>query len=230
MKKITAILLVLLLVFSLAACGDNEDNPNNDDPLNRTDGTTQGGENNNGGDTSGTPDVDIDAIIGGSTSTVWGKQDEATKQQIINEAKADGYDVTFGADGSMTLVNPDTGETVIQNPDGTWTFDDGEGSGQLGGDWPDNEFTKLIPNPGFEILMTNIDGKDFTAAFSGATVEQVKAYAEKVKAAGFTVDAETMDEEMSGMVIYTYTAKNAQDYSVTVSFAMGTSSVIVTKP
>ncbi len=230
MKKITAILLVLLLAFSLAACGGDKQ-PNNDDPLNRDDPSTsqtQSGENN--GDTSGAPDVDFNEIMGGATDTVWGKQDEATKQQIISEAKADGYDVTFGADGSMTLVNPTTGETVIQNSDGTWTFDDGEGSGQLGGSWPDNEFTKLIPNPGFDMLMTSTEGNDFTAAFSNTTVEQLREYTEKVKAAGFTIDAETMDEDAGGMVIYTYTAKNAQGYTIQISFAMGSSTVVIEKP
>lgn len=51
MKKLIALLLVLMMVFALAACNDN-DNPNGDDPLNRDPGTsqggTQGGEDNPG--------------------------------------------------------------------------------------------------------------------------------------------------------------------------------------
>ena len=46
MKKIFALLIALIMVFSLAACdlGNTED-PNNDNP-----GTSQSGENNNGGE------------------------------------------------------------------------------------------------------------------------------------------------------------------------------------
>ncbi len=236
MKKIFAILLTLLLIFALAACGDNGENPN-DDPLNRDDGTTeqggqenpgtQGGENNNGGDTS---DIDIGSIIGGATDTVWGKQDEATKQAIIDSAKADGYDVTFGADGSMTVVDPTTGETMIQNPDGSWTFSDDEGSGQLGGNWPDNEFTKLLPKPDFPILAANTTEDDFSVAFQNVTVEQIRDYVEKIKAKGFTVNAEIADQEVMGIVAYSYQAENADGYAVTVTFTGGTSGVVIEKP
>ncbi len=48
MKKIFALLLALMMVFALVACGDNGDNPGNTD----NPGTSQGGENNNGSTTS----------------------------------------------------------------------------------------------------------------------------------------------------------------------------------
>ncbi len=239
MKKIFAILLTLLLVFSLAAC-DNGDNPNNDDPLNRTDGTTQGGTNtpggntdNPGGNTHNPADLDFGSIMAGngSTSTVWGKQDEATKQQIIAEAKEDGYDVSFGADGSMTVVEIESGTTMVQNPDGTWTIKNDDGSeGQLGGNWPDNEFTKLLPKPDFELLAANTTEDDFSVAFQNVTVEQIRDYVEKIKAKGFTVNAEISDQEIMGMAAYSYQAENADGYAVTVTFTGGTSGVVIEKP
>ena len=46
MKKILAILLAAMMVFALAACGDN----NTTDPGKDNPGTSQSGENNNGGE------------------------------------------------------------------------------------------------------------------------------------------------------------------------------------
>ena len=55
----------------------------------------------------------------GSTDTIYGQLDEASKQQIISDLAKDGYEASFGADGSMTIVDPD-GTTMVQKPDGTW--------------------------------------------------------------------------------------------------------------
>ncbi len=244
MKRIIAILLTLLLVFSLAAC-DNGDNPNGDDPLNRNDGTTQGGENTNpggnndnpGGNTdnpgTNTPDIDFGAIMGGNgaTDTVWGQLDEATKQQIINDAKADGYEVSFGADGSMTVVDTESGETMIQKPDGTWVIKGDDGSeGQFGGEWPENEFTKLLPKPDFTLMAATTSESKFTVAFQNATIEQIRAYVEEVKTAGFTIDATTEDQSVMGIIIYSYVAKNADGYIVSVACSAGVSTIEIEKP
>ncbi len=222
MKKLFAIVLVLLMAISLAACEDPLDTkPGNDD------GTTTGGNMLVPGQ------IDFGAIMGGAggTDVVWGKQDAATKQEIIAAGKADGVDISFGADGSMTVVDPETGDTVTQKPDGTWVIKGADGSeGQLGGNWPDNEFTKYLPKPDFPLMGTSVDGNMFTVAFSGVTVEQMKAYVEKAKAAGFTVDATTEDENYMGMQMYAYIAYNAQGYLLEVSYAMGVSGITLTKP
>ena len=96
---------------------------------------------------------------------------------------------------------------------------------QIGGaEWPDNEYTKQVPKPDFKLLAVSLDEEDesFTAAFMNATAEEVKAYAEKVKEAGFTVDPELQDETVMGMTIYSYTASNGNGYTVTVSFTAST--------
>lgn len=210
MKKLFAILLALMLALSLAACGEKEKDPS-----------------------TAASDIDFAAIMGGNgaAETVWGKQDETTKQQIIAEGKKDGYDISFSADGSMTVVDPESGETVIQNPDGTWSVKGEDGTvGQFGGNWPENEFTKLLPRPDMELLAASTNEHEFTVGFSNATIGQVKAYVEKVKAKGFTVDAATNDESVMGMTVYSYTARNADGYTVTVTYAMGTSAVLLEKP
>ncbi len=62
MKRILAILLAVMLVFSLAACGGNGDTPGNTDKP----GTSQGGENTPGGNTDKPGNTDTP---GGNTDT-----------------------------------------------------------------------------------------------------------------------------------------------------------------
>lgn len=228
MKKILLLLLSVVLVFSLVACG-NEENP--DPSGSENPGVSQSGENNedqSGENSTVNPeDIEFAAIMAGNgaTDVVWGKQDEATKQAIIADAKKDGVDVSFGADGSMTVVDTD-GTTIVQKPDGTWTIKDAEGNeGQVGGDWPDNEFTKLVPKPDFELYAASGDDTFFTVAFTNATIEGIRAYAEKLKAAGFTVDPEVMDTEMMGMTVYNYIASNGKGVSVTLAFSNNASAL-----
>ncbi len=199
-----------------------------------SDCTEVNGDNSgNTGNTGSVSDLDFGSILAGNgaTDTVWGKQDEATKQQIIDEGKKDGVDISFGADGSMTVVDPENGTTVTQNPDGTWTVKGDDGTtGQYGGNWPENEFTRLLPKPEMELLVAATNEQEFTVGFNNATIDQVKAYAEAVKAKGFTVDAQTSDQTVGNLIIYSYTAKNTDGYIVTVSYAMGTSAVLLEKP
>ncbi len=185
-------------------------------------------------DNSGSiPEIDLGAIISGSGTTdiIYSELDETTKAQLIAEAKKDGVDLSFGSDGSMTVVDPDSGETVVQRPDGTWAVKGSDGSeGQLGGNWPENEFTKLLPKPDFDLLAATTTEDTFSVGFQNVTVSQIRDYVEKVKAKGFTVDPELTDQEMMGMVIYNYTAKNSSGYTVNVAFTAGISSILLEKP
>ena len=186
-----------------------------------------GGRNNS----SNVGNIDIGSIMSGngSTDTIYGQLDEASKQQIISDLAKDGYEASFGADGSMTIVDPD-GTTMVQKPDGTWVVKDEDGGeGQIGGDWPDNEFTKLIPKPDFELFAANTETDSFSVAFTSATIEQIRAYAAKVKAAGFNINEEVEDQEVMGMVIYSFTAENADGYTIEITSANGTSSLSISK-
>ena len=241
LTKLFALLLALTLVFTLAACGNgNNDDPSGSQqgtnaPLNREDDTSstdnQGGTQSGNNDPSNVGDIDIGSIMSGngSTDTVYGQLDEASKQQIISDLAKDGYEASFGADGSMTIVDPD-GTTMVQKPDGTWVVKDEDGGeGQIGGDWPDNEFTKLIPKPDFELFAANTETDSFSVAFMSATIEQIKDYAAKVKAAGFNINEEVEDQEVMGMVIYSFTAENADGYTVEITSANGTSALTISK-
>ena len=235
MKKLLILMLALLLAFSLVAC-DSGDNPNNDDPLNRDPGTSQnGGENNNGtqgGTQGGATSGDVGSMISGigSSTALYSDMDAASKQAFIAEGARQGLDISFGADGSTTIVDTTDGTTLIQKPDGNWVFSDGQGGeGQIGGNWPDNEYTKLVPKPSFELYAAVIEGETFSVMFTNATIEQIKAYAEQVKAAGFNLNEELTDENVMGMVIYSFAAENADGYSVEIFSASGSSGMRIDK-
>ena len=228
-------MLALLLAFSLVAC-DSGDDPNNDDPLNRDPGTSQnGGENNNGtqgGTQGGATSGDVGSMISGigSSTALYSDMDAASKQAFIAEGARQGLDISFGADGSTTIVDTTDGTTLIQKPDGNWVFSDGQGGeGQIGGNWPDNEYTKLVPKPSFELYAAVIEDETFSVMFTNATIEQIKAYAEQVKAAGFNLNEELTDENVMGMVIYSFAAENADGYSVEVFSASGTTGLRISK-
>ena len=235
MKKLIALLLALVMVFALAAC-DSGDDPNNDDPLNRDPGTSQnGGENNNGtqgGTQGGATSGDVGSMISGigSSTALYSDMDAASKQAFIAEGARQGLDISFGADGSTTIVDTTDGTTLIQKPDGNWVFSDGQGGeGQIGGNWPDNEYTKLVPKPSFELYAAVIEDETFSVMFTNATIEQIKAYVEQVKAAGFNLNEELTDENVMGMVIYSFAAENADGYSVEVFSASGTTGLRISK-
>ena len=223
MKKILAFLLILIMVFSLAACGNKDDNPSGDGE-NNPDNSHIGEDNNNGGNT--------DSLLAGigSTTVIYGQMDEASKQQLVMEGKAEGIDISFGTDGSTTFVDNEDGTVVVQKPDGSWVVKDADGGeGQIGGNWPDNEYTRLVPKPSLELQATYIEGESFGATFTNATVEQIRDYVEQVKAAGFNINEVVEDREFGEMVLYSFTAENADGYVALITFANGTSSLSISK-
>ncbi|MBR5659387.1 MAG: hypothetical protein IKX10_08355 [Lachnospiraceae bacterium] len=246
MKKIRYSISAGLLaaMLTLTACNGGADKGGNttaatvdDDPpltrVDRSEETTKSAEN----DTEAAPAQtaanlpDFSAIVAGngSSSTVWGQLDASAKQEIIAAAKAEGYDVTFDEDGRMTIKGGD-GVNFVQNADGTWNVKTEDGNVvQYGGNWPDNAFTRLIPKPDFPILAANTSEDEFTAAFQNVTVDQIRAYAAKLKACGFTIDAEEEDQTTYGVVVYTYNAYHADGYYVDLSFAAGQCGLTICK-
>lgn len=97
-------------------------------------------------------------------------------------------------------------------------------------EWPDNEFTRQVPMPTFTDVMVTSSEDGVTLIKMSASVEEIKAYAAKAKAQGFTIDANETDQEvMPGYRIYTYTAENAAGYFLNVSFAAGTATISISK-
>ena len=141
-----------------------------------------------------------------------GNLNAAVQQAITEEVRNSGGDVDVHPDGTVD----------VHLPDGT--------TGQYGGSWPENEFTKIIPKPDFELTAATTSDREFTVVFVGATTEQIRGYVEKLKAAGFTSDTETEDNEIFGMFIYNFSATNAAGYKVSVFSAVGLSGLSLEKP
>ena len=231
MKKLLSLLLALVMVFALAAC--EKDNPTTqggeDDPLNRNPGTTQSTPPAGSSSVTGSGNASFEDIMSGSlpTDIIFGNMDEAAKQQIIADAAREGCTVTFDADGTMTVVSPD-GFLTIQHPDGSWTYKDSEGGeGQMGGSWPDNEFTQLIPKPDMDIQYAGEEDGEFVVSFAGATLEQIKAYADKLRGAGFTLDEEVEEQAAMGMAFYSFSACSADGYRVELMYTAEISALTI---
>ena len=95
--------------------------------------------------------------------------------------------------------------------------------------WPDNEFTRVLPKPGisFSVIVSSKD--EFVLVFTGAALDDIKAYAEQLKAAGFTIDADTTEMEVLSITVYTYKARNAGGYEVELTSSYGSGGLNVSK-
>ena len=96
-------------------------------------------------------------------------------------------------------------------------------------EWPDNDITRGLPKPDFKDPMIVSDTSSVTLVSTSSDVAAVKAYAAKLKAAGFTIDVNEQDNEFAGVAIYSFTAYNADGRSVSLSFAAGNASLSITK-
>ena len=236
MKKLWTLALAALMLLSLAACGQKEEvstqpassaapstaEADDDAPLVREDDKEDTSSSSDTAAATDVSDVDFSSLASGGIGSgqILSELDEATKQAFVEQGLKDGYTVEFGADGTTTVTDQD-GTVMIQNPDGSWDITDADGTiGQFGGDWPENDFTKQVPRPDFEITGCTEDENFFDVAFANVDLDAVKAYAEKLKKAGFTVDP---DELTAGEDTYAYSAENKDGYEVELFYYGGAS-------
>ena len=91
--------------------------------------------------------------------------------------------------------------------------------------WESNDYTKQVPKPDIAIMSAGESGTSYGVNFNNATLEQVKAYAAKVKAAGFDKGASENDGER-----YYFNAGNAAGWNVMIMMNGGQSMMTITKP
>lgn len=158
-----------------------------------------------GGDSSD----ELGGLFGDADLPLYGDLDEATKQAIMEEAKANGYEVNFGSDGSMQIIDEEG--TYVQGADGSWQYSSQDGSEavSIGGEWPNNKYTKLVPKPSFAVYMVAENADNCEIYFNGASKEEIKAYAKQLSSAGFTENAETEEQEGAGYAVFSYEASSA---------------------
>ena len=209
MKKLTVLIIILTLMLSLASCSGTGTGST------KTDGNKSG--------------IDFAAIMSGQgTNQKLFDMSSEEKAALVSEAKNSGYDVTFQPNGETRIEGE--GTVMLQKADGSWVMEDENGAqGQFGGDWPENEFTKLVPKPEFSLVAAAADETQFSVMFLNVKVEDIRAYVEEVKAAGFTVDPVTADEGTTGITMFSYSAGNAGGYKVDITLMAVTSSLTITK-
>ena len=220
-QKIIIVFLALSMLIALCACGANTppiDVPSSSEQSVPVDSSDESGV---------VPAFDFDAILAGESGTVYANCDEATKQQLVAAGKEENIDVEFLADGSTQFTYED-GTVVTQSSDGHWTSKAPNGDTvEAGSDWPDNEYTKKLPKPDADPDATSVENGTFSAVFYNATVEQARSYTDKLVSKGFTVGATKTDENIGGIVVFSYNASNAEGNSVTVSFTAGVFSIML---
>jgi len=85
-------------------------------------------------------------------------------------------------------------------------------------DWPENEFSSQIPKPQFETALEDPSETEYSIVCD-ATVDQLKEYVEILKAAGFTKDESTTEENAFSVIAYKYSARNEEGYTVEANFS-----------
>ncbi|MCL2107382.1 MAG: zinc ribbon domain-containing protein [Oscillospiraceae bacterium] len=84
--------------------------------------------------------------------------------------------------------------------------------------WPENEFTRRVPKPNFEVAFGSANETEYVALGGGATVEQLREYVKQLEKAGFNKNAQTEDQSVFGMTTYSYKANNGKGYEVEIGY------------
>ena len=229
MKNIIAVLIVLIMVLSLFACGDSQgtDAP---ETYRREDESKNAQEGSDAPETGGAsgiqdkPAVTFIALLqyaeSGDTSVFEPHMlDAAEKAQLKASVEAEGGTVEFGDDGSIT-VKGRGGSYFTITLDGSveGVDDDGNPFGFSKGkkEWPDTALGKAVPKADFAIKMQIEDEETLMITFENVTIDQAKAYGAKLREAGFSVDESEI--YMPDQNMYSYSGKNADDLSAELSF------------
>lgn len=98
--------------------------------------------------------------------------------------------------------------------------------------WPDNEFTRHIPQPDFPINVTGsgADKDDFVVVFKGADVDRIKAYVEKLKESGFNLRQDVEEYRVGGVTFYSFEAENEEGYEIEVFSVKSRAGLTLEKP
>jgi len=226
MKKFSTLILALILILVLPGCGLLGKVASQAESV-----VSEIAESSENTETSVESEENSFDLNFEGTGTIYGNFTASEKAAFEEQAALSGITVTFNADGSTTFTYSD-GSVTTQNADGTWTYSDESGTTttQFGGEWPDNEFTRLVPKPDFGELLGAVTAEDsFYVSFTDADFDQVRAYIEDVKAAGFTVNPTTTDETAFGIAVVSYTAWNAAGYKIEINSAMGVNGITISK-
>lgn len=124
-------------------------------------------------------------------------------------------------------VGDQGGSASFSNDSTTITNEDGEKL-TIGTNWPDNQYTRLIPKPSFGTVTSSWSADEsFFAILGNVTLNQAKSYVSQLEAAGFNNDKYTMDGAAYGTDMYTFTAKNAAGNEVAAAYSSGSLTITI---
>ena len=192
-RILISLLCVLLLLTGLAGC---KKTPDDDDD------TT----------TSGFSD-DFEALMDGALEL--DDLSDAQKRKLAEEGAERGYVVTF--DNGLT-VSDDNGRVILRQAEDGAVYDGYGNQIVVGSAWPDNEFTRQVPNPMIETSSTTFNAQGFNSQLDEMDKAAAEAYAKKLREAGFTIDIPTDFLYSKAVEV---NAKNAAGYIVEFFWANG---------
>jgi len=138
-----------------------------------------------------------------------------------------GAQFPFGGDGGGSGDGGDGGAQFPFGGEGYTPEGLEQAFGQMfSATWPDNEFTRQVPKPKFEVGLGAADESSF-GILTSAGVDQLKDYVKELKKAGFTISENTEDQSVFGMQMYSYSAYNGKGYGVEVNYIMGMSTISI---
>ena len=208
MKKLFAFVLVPVLAVTLSACG-----------LIQLPG---GNSTSNPPTTKSTPSgvgkVDFDAIFAGTSTMKFDGLTEAEEKDIIDQGKAAGVAVTFlHVTGTIAIFDRLSDHYAAIWEDGKWRFEKDYLEQREYSEWPDIKWTKVIPKPDFKLAKAESTTYGFNAEFTDTTLDTIKAYAEQLKAAGYTI----IKSEEEKDDLYNFWASSTNGYAVLLKFYPG---------
>ncbi len=96
-------------------------------------------------------------------------------------------------------------------------------------EWPDNALGRSVPKPEFSEMTISASDDVISAVSTTATAAEVKAYAAKLKAAGYTENMNESEQTVAGYTIYSFSASGQNGIYVMLQHVQGTMSLSVTR-
>jgi hypothetical protein len=141
-----------------------------------------------------------------------------SKSRVINsDGSANPAGEQFSISGERGAV-PGKGKLRLEKKD-PWSHE--TDSAQFGGEWPDNEYTRRIPRPDIPFNQATVNAKKHELGVlfkkDNGAFNAMKGYVEKLKAHGFTKNAESKEKTANGQPFFSYSAFDGAGYLVKVS-------------
>jgi hypothetical protein len=141
-----------------------------------------------------------------------------SKSRVINsDGSANPAGEEFSISGERGAA-PGKGKLRLEKK-GPWSHE--TGSAQFSGEWPDNEYTRRIPRPDIPFNLATVDPKRHRLGVlfkkNDGVFNAMKGYVEKLKAHGYTNNAESKEKTANGQPFFSYSAYDGAGYLVQVS-------------